>query len=112
MNNLNYKEVFDNFFSKYEIELRKKNNILENLRKNFEKLKNEFDENSKIITKYENIFLTNPEILYSDDIKLSMNDINNKIVDLEKKYDVCMKFNKDFILNEEKKNRKNDILKN
>lgn len=111
MNNLNYKEVFDNFFSKYEIELRKKNNILENLRKNFEKLKNEFDENSKIITKYENIFLTNPEILYSDDIKLSMNDINNKIVDLEKKYDVCMKFNKDFILNEEKKNRKNDILK-
>ncbi|WUR04171.1 DNA repair protein RAD50 [Vairimorpha necatrix] len=108
--NQNFIKIFDFFFGKYEEELKKKNEVLNDLKKESDKMKWEY-ENNKI--KLENAHIDNIDDAHIYD---NINDIENiididdKIKRLEKEYDESIKMTRELILNEEKIKKRDELL--
>lgn len=102
-----FKKIFDIFFSKYNAECSKKNQIILDIKKECDKLNWEIGNNENKIKELIGINIDQ----YSEDDFLVIDDLESKIKSLERDYENNIKLNKESILNEEKKKRREEIIK-
>ncbi|KAK6090663.1 hypothetical protein P3W45_000386 [Vairimorpha bombi] len=102
-----FKKIFDIFFTKYNSECSKKNQIILDIKKEYDKLYWEISNNEIKIKELIDVNIDQ----YSEEDFVVVDNLDSRIALLEKEYENSMNLNKDSILNEEKKKRREELIK-